>query len=294
MDEAATSLMMKFDTTGGPVAAECPLLIDSKDTLANQSTAVRLVDSMVTVPKFRMANGGSGQPGYFLISSFSFACSLSDEEGKTSGGSVKSRASALAARLGASPPPKLPTAADKAALDKAAKDKAALAKAAQDAKDKADQDKPPAPSFSKWRSMTKSVEDQQPKNQPANTSGQLYNSQIDSFTFTRLIDCATSTLLTACCESKSFKSASLIKRKPAVLAVKTDPVDIAFIRVDFADVKITSLKFADGDVVSETCTFTSSAIQITYAVQSASGALSLLPPVSWQAAMADTSYRQYI
>jgi type VI protein secretion system component Hcp len=289
MDEAATSLMMKFDTTGGPVAAECPLAIDPKDTLANQSVNVRLVDSMVTVPKFRMASGGSGQPGYFLISSFTFACSLSDAEGQTGGGAVQSKVAALSARLGGGQPPRTPV-----PVGRTATDRTAPGKTGQDAKIKADDDSKPVSSFSKWRSMSKAMEDQQPRNQPANASGQLYNSQIDSFSFTRLIDCATSTLLTACCDSKSFKSASLIKRKPAVVAVKTDPVDVAFLRIDFADVKITSLKFADGDVVTETCTFTSSAIQITYALQSDSGALTLLPAVSWQAAMADTSNRQYI
>jgi len=286
MDEPKTSLLMKFEADAGPIRAECPLVIDSYDTLATK--LIVMSGARLDVPGFRLLTPGQ-LPRYFLISKFDFAATLSsDEKDKddTSGSPANKQTAGGTAGRG-----KLPAVTghrhSPGGLGLGHRDDTP---AKGGAADSAASSGSSSSDFALWRSATDDSK-KAPSKSPNNSPDQIYKSKINSFTFTRLIDCATSTLVKACCDGTSFKSASIIKRKPARGNPKKDSSDMAFIRLDFAGVKITSLKFADGDVLTETCIFTCDAMQITYAQQDASGKLTVLAPVSWQNPSADTTGR---
>jgi type VI protein secretion system component Hcp len=286
MDEAKTSLMMKFEADGGPVRAECPLVIDPYDTLATKPVIMQ--PSRLEVPGFRLLAPGQ-LPRYFLISKFEFGATLGGDEkdGDDAGGSSANGKAGRGGVVHGKPvdvghrhsPGGLGLGHRDDTPSKGSGDSGSAASGSSGSSD-----------FALWRSATDDSKKAASKS-PNNSPDQIYKSKIESFTFTRLIDCATSTLVKACCDSTSFKSASIIKRKPASGNPKHNRTDMAFIRLDFAGVKITSLKFADGDVVTETCVFSCDAMQITYAQQDASGKLTALAPVSWQNPVADTKGR---
>jgi type VI protein secretion system component Hcp len=285
MDDPKTSLIMKFEADGGPVRAECPLLIDPYDTLATKS--ITMQPARVEVPGFRLLTPGQ-LPRYFLISKFDFAASLSsDEKDKddTAGSSASTQAARGSGSAGRGKPADLGHRHSPTGLGLGHRDDAKTAAPTDSGKDSGD-----ASEFALWRSATDDSK-KPPSKSPNNSPDQLYKSKIETFTFSRLIDCATSTLVKACCDSTSFKSASIIKRKPASGNPKLDSTDMAYMRLDFAGVKITSLKFSDGDIVTETCTFSCDSMQITYAQQDASGKLTALAPVSWQNPLADPKGR---
>jgi type VI protein secretion system component Hcp len=285
MDEPKTSLLMKFEADAGPIRAECPLLIDSYDTLATK--LIVMPGARIDVPGFRLVTAGQ-LPRYFMISKFDFAASLSsDEKDKddTSSSAASNQTAGAPAGRGKPAVPghrHSPTGLGLGHRD----DTPAKAAAAESA----DRGGSSSSDFALWRSSTDESK-KAPSKGPNNSADQIYKSKIENFTFTRLIDCATSTLVKACCDGTSFKSASIIKRKPARGNPKKDATDMAFIRLDFAGVKITSLTFADGDVLTETCTFTCDSMQITYAQQDPSGKLTVLAPVGWQNPVADTTGR---
>jgi len=283
MDEPKTSLIMKFEADGGPVRAECPLVIDPYDTLATKS--ILMQPSKLEVPGFRLLAPGQ-LPRYFLISKFDFAATLGGEEKDKddAGGSAANQTGRGGAR---GKPADLGHRHSPGGLGLGHRDDTPAKGPDDSGKGVSGSN---ASDFALWRSATDDSKKPPSKN-PNNSPDQIYKSKIESFTFTRFIDCATSTLVKACCDSTSFKSASIIKRKPASGNPKQNPTDMAFIRLDFAGVKITSLKFSDGDVVTETCIFSCDSMQITYAQQEASGKLTALAPVSWQNPVADTKGR---
>jgi type VI protein secretion system component Hcp len=283
MDEPKTSLMMKFEADGGPVRAECPLVIASSDTLATKLVVMQA--ARLEVPGFRLITPGQ-LPRYFLISSFNFGARLSgDEADKDSPAGSSGNDQSAVGRGGRGKPADPGHRHSAGGLGLGHRDDAKATGADGGGKTDSGSD-----SFSLWRSATDDSK-KPPSKKPNNSDDQIYKSKIESFSFTRLIDCATATLVRACCDGTSFKSASIIKRKPARGEPKSEPVDMAFIRIDFAGVKITSLNFSDGDIVTETCTFTCDSMQITYAQQDASGKLTALAPVSWQNPVADTKSR---
>jgi len=284
MDEAKTTLLMKFEADAGPIRAECPILIDSGDTLATK--LITMQAAKLEVPGFRLITAGQ-LPRYFLISSFNFAVSLSDGEkhddsaatpaGNGSSGGAGGKSGKDADRGHRHSPGGLGLGhRDDTPAKSAGKGSSASGGGSSD--------------FALWRSATDDSK-KPPSKKPNNSDDQLYKSHIETFTFSRLIDCSTPTLLKACSDGTSFKSASIIKRKPARSNVKNDPIDMAFMRIDFAGVKITALNFADGDVVTETCTFTCDSMQIIYAQQDPSGKLTPLSPISWQNPVADSKNR---
>jgi type VI protein secretion system component Hcp len=284
MDEPKTSLLMKFEADGGPVRAECPLLINPSDTLATK--LVLMQATRLEVPGFRLITR-SQLPRYFLISSFNFAAKLAgDEAGKDGAGGSASKTKG--GRGSSSQPADIGHRHSPGGLGLGHRDDPKAKGGKHDDDD--DDDDAGSDSFSLWRSAPDDSK-KPPSKKPNNSPDQVYKSKIESFSFTRLIDCSTSTLVKACCDGTSFKSASVIKRKPARGDATADAVDMTFIRLDFAGVKITSLNFTDGDIVTENCTFTCDSMQITYAQQDPSGKLTALAPVSWQNPVADTKSR---
>lgn len=106
-------------------------------------------------------------------------------------------------------------------------------------------------------------------------SGTEYESIIYPFefghcSFSRLIDAATPAFFDACCKSKTFSKAILVKRvampdmiKPGTAADRKTP-QFAYLKVTFKEVLITSLTWDDGEVVKEDCEFICKGLEISY------------------------------
>lgn len=118
--------------------------------------------------------------------------------------------------------------------------------------------------FDRWRSATEAEADKM-----------RFPLSFDSFSFTRVIDGASPILFQACANQTSFKQAALVKR------VSTGQIEgplrqsLAFLRFDFFDLQLKSVEWEDGDLVTETCSFTCKRMTFQYRQQQAAG--NLLP-----------------
>jgi type VI protein secretion system component Hcp len=279
MDDTQTTILMKFETESGPIRAECSLTINDGDLLAIRPTRMNVTRD--EVPGFRQVQPGQ-LPRYFLLQSFTLSAKLGDDESKDDEATAKTTPGA-GSRKGDTPArslhghqhqPKSGTGSEQPAAGSGEPQPAPLSP-------------PSASSFQSWRYMEEDLT-RPPSKKPKNADDQLYKSHLEQFTFSRPIDCATSTLLKACFDGTSFKSASLIKRQAARGSSDKETADLTFLRIDFTGVKITSLTFSDGDVITESCTFTCDAMQIVYAQQDADGRMTTTLPVCWQNPSATT------
>ena len=90
-----------------------------------------------------------------------------------------------------------------------------------------------------------------------------YPVRMDEITIKRIYDKASAVLFKQCCNSGSFASASLVKRK-----------DVGgqrlrgYLRMEFQDVLITSLDWSNGDVIEETFKFAFRKLNIKYRMTS--------------------------
>jgi len=121
--------------------------------------------------------------------------------------------------------------------------------------------KPPKDAFERWRSAT----DEEAKTMH-------FPVEFNTFTFSRLLDGASPTFFQACCNSTTFTSAALVKRV-SVGATPSDPLGKArgFLRFDFREVLMTGIEWADGELVTENCTFICRAMRVRYKQQKFDG-----------------------
>ncbi len=118
----------------------------------------------------------------------------------------------------------------------------------------------------------------------------------DTFSFERIIDAASPVFFAQCANQISFRSATLVKRlsasstagggQLAVLARSvqalragrrggsTETQSVGYLRIDFKDVMLTSLSWNDGDMVTESCEFTCSHMDVQYRQQNMDSSLS--------------------
>ena len=202
------------------------------------------------------------QPGcYFLVDTFKFGMTLNDGETKTS----KNPNDALLGSLKNSNDP---------AVHKMLKHLASAAAGNRNA------------AFARWRSAEKWK--QQDNQTPP------YNAHVDEFSFTRRVDTASTTLFSYCCTQKSFKFASLIKRKSATVPDDPFPENQTYLRIDFADVQISNFQWSDDDVIEETCGFRAKKMLIQFwtegvdQVTKMPGILNPFNAVSWENKVANT------
>jgi type VI protein secretion system component Hcp len=120
--------------------------------------------------------------------------------------------------------------------------------------------------FSRWRSAT---EEEYRKIR--------FPLEFDTFTFTRVIDGASPTFFSACCNQESFESAALVKRVASGVRGGTSRESFGYLRLDFKDVLFTGISWDDGDLVTERCTFICKAMRVRYRQQKADS--SLLPAI---------------
>jgi len=140
---------------------------------------------------------------------------------------------------------------------------------------------PTVESFSRWRS---SKGDSWKKDAGAHP----YSAKIDEFSFTRRIDKSSITLFDYCCKQKSFAFASMVKRRSAPVAGSDLPEGQSYLRLDFKDIVISSLKWNDDDVIEESCTFHAKKMRSVYwaekkmGLQAPSDVLSFLNGTTWE------------
>ncbi len=121
--------------------------------------------------------------------------------------------------------------------------------------------------FQRWKSL-----------QPNAALDPPYPLKMDEFNFTRWLDKASPIMFERCCNSRSFDSATLVKRK-----VTGDAKLQAFLRIDFDKVLITKLDWDDGEVIKEKCHFIFRGVKLQYLRQEAHGGLvKARMPVEWR------------
>ncbi len=100
---------------------------------------------------------------------------------------------------------------------------------------------------------------------------------LEPFSFTRLMDKASPVFFHNCCNSISFDSATLVKRKVtgATLALQ------AFLRIDFSNVLIVNLDWDDGHIVKEKCKFICRGVTVQYKRQASDGSLGAPSSAEW-------------
>jgi type VI protein secretion system component Hcp len=120
-----------------------------------------------------------------------------------------------------------------------------------------------AGSFARWRSAA-----------PSEYKDIKYPLEFDKFTFSRQIDRASPVFFQGCCTSQTFDTAVLVKRlSQGALGGVMRPA-VAYMRVEFSNVLITGIDWADGDVVTERCEFICRQMQVTLRQQTTDGGVS--------------------
>ncbi len=105
---------------------------------------------------------------------------------------------------------------------------------------------------------------------------EIYPVEFDTFSFTRLVDRASPIFLECCCNSKSFASATLIKRRSAgALGAR------AFLRMDFTDVLITGVAWGDGALAKEKTSFICRGAKVVYKRQKPDGTFAPSATAEW-------------
>jgi type VI protein secretion system component Hcp len=105
-----------------------------------------------------------------------------------------------------------------------------------------------------------------------------YPVDLEPFSFSRQMDQASPLLFEMCCNSRSFSSATLIKRKAAASNVSGH----AFLRIDFTDVLVIGVDWDSGDVVKEKCKFICRGVKVQYKPQTSDGSLGAAVPGTWK------------
>jgi len=102
----------------------------------------------------------------------------------------------------------------------------------------------------------------------------FYPLEFDDFNFERTIDAASPIFFQCCCKSKTFDSATMVKRISQGDTGQSDDSSrpqFGFLRIDFDKVLITSIGWDDGDVVKEKVSFICQKMTIKYRQQRADG-----------------------
>jgi type VI protein secretion system component Hcp len=125
--------------------------------------------------------------------------------------------------------------------------------------------------FQRWRSAT---EDEARRIK--------FRLNFDSFRFTRVIDGASPIFFQYCSRQMPFESAAIVKRVATGLTGGTQRLSEAFMRIDFEDVLLKSIKWSDGELVTETCEFVCSTLKFQYRQQKYGGDLGApISPAVW-------------
>ena len=104
-----------------------------------------------------------------------------------------------------------------------------------------------------------------------------YPIDVHPVSFTRSIDLASKLLMQNCIDCRSYKRASLIKRKSVGGAASGE----VYLRFDFVNVLVISVEWSNDDEVEETCQFVCRSVVISYCPQLPNGSLGAIIPGFW-------------
>jgi type VI protein secretion system component Hcp len=104
-----------------------------------------------------------------------------------------------------------------------------------------------------------------------------YPVSVQPISFVRGVDHTSISLMHHCIKSRSFDSATLVKRKAAGGAIAGEP----YLRLDFTGVLVTNISWSNDDPVQETCKFISRAITVQYRPQLPDGTLGAILHGFW-------------
>ena len=121
----------------------------------------------------------------------------------------------------------------------------------------------PSGAFARWRSATN-----------AEYKKIYYPLEVDKFSFSRIIDSASPIFFQACCTSKTFDKAAIVKRLSRGDIDGEERLSAGYLRIDFTKVLITSIDWSDGDMVKEKIDFICQGFKIRYRRQSIDGSVS--------------------
>jgi type VI protein secretion system component Hcp len=126
----------------------------------------------------------------------------------------------------------------------------------------------PAGVFSKWYGVK----------DPQQRAKIHYPAQMDPFQFTRLMDSASPILFQNCCNSVSFKSASLVKRK---VSGNSNALQ-AYLRFDFDDVLVISVDWDNGQAILESVEFIFCGMKVRHRRQKFDGSADITGSADWK------------
>jgi type VI protein secretion system component Hcp len=128
--------------------------------------------------------------------------------------------------------------------------------------------------FASWRDYKKKTRDDVAK------IG--YPVVLQPCSFSHVMDRTSPILFQNCCNSISFDSATLVKRKHTggTLALQS------FLRIDFSNVLIIGLDWDDGQVVKEKCKFICRGLTVQYKQQASDGTLGAARSAEWKRELA--------
>jgi type VI protein secretion system component Hcp len=131
--------------------------------------------------------------------------------------------------------------------------------------------------FARWRASKNDLEFKGRDRR----NGYLVN--VQPVTFSRQVDKTSFRLMKYFLSGEPFRSAALVKRKPA----GTKAAGEAFLRIDFQDVLITNIDWSDDDPVKETVKFISRVIKLQYRPQLPDGSLGDAKQASYAPLLSD-------
>lgn len=108
-----------------------------------------------------------------------------------------------------------------------------------------------------------------------------YAVNFEPFSFSKQFDKASPTLFEMCCNSKSFGSISLVKRK-LIGSPDLEVESYAYVRINFVDALIVGLDWDAGEAVKEKCKFIARRVMIKYRQQLPDGSLGAQIPGDWK------------
>ncbi len=104
-----------------------------------------------------------------------------------------------------------------------------------------------------------------------------YPLEVQPISFSRIMDRASTTLLQDLCQSKSYASATIVRR----MGTGSDGPPRAFLRLDFTCVLMTSVDWNDEDLIKEQYKFICQKVEVQYKPQQADGFLGPLIRGKW-------------
>jgi type VI protein secretion system component Hcp len=102
-------------------------------------------------------------------------------------------------------------------------------------------------------------------------TGTIYPVEMEPFSFTRQIDCASPLMFKNCFKTIPFDSAAVVMRKTGGIRGTSALAATPFLRIDFSAVLFIAIDWDGGEFVKEKCKFVCRSVKVKYRTQKHSG-----------------------